>query len=107
MSALTPVIGNAYNSNKIRIESSSLIRDLNSEISIERGEFRTSNLDSNKVAVEYSPVDMIDNDILAQFADFNFDDFIGDPADQWNDSYPKLKTANDVYWQKYDNANNF
>jgi len=81
MSAATPLIGIANNNNKIRIESSSMLRGLDPNISVESGEFKDSTPDSNKIGVQYSPVDTINLDIIAQYADYNFDNFIGDPSD--------------------------
>jgi len=80
MSATTPILGIANNTNKIRIDSSSLIGGLDPTISVEKSEFDLSIMDSNKIGIHYSPTEIINLDIIAQYADFNFDDFIGDPS---------------------------
>jgi hypothetical protein len=81
MSATTPIIGINNNTNKIRIDSSSLLGNLDADISVERSEFYESVKDSNKIGIQYSPTEIINLDIIAQYADYNFDNFIGDPAD--------------------------
>ena len=40
-------------------------------------------------------------------ADINYDDYIGDPRDQFEHDYRGLKDVQEAYWKKYSKSNNF
>ena len=64
-------------------------------------------IDSNKLGVFFSPSAVIDEDIILSFPDLDFNQYIGDPRDKYEDSYSGLRTARNLYWQKYSGPNNF
>ena len=49
----------------------------------------------------------IDEDIILSMPNLDFDQYIGDPRDQYNEQYTGLTTARNLYWQKYAGPNNF
>ena len=66
-----------------------------------------SPLDSPRLGIYFSPVDVINEDIVSSFANLDFNQYIGDPRDNFKESYSTLKdTAND-YFQKYTDNNDF
>jgi hypothetical protein len=44
----------------------------------------------------------VNMDILRSLGEFNIDDYIGNPADEYNDSYSDLTTLRNYYFQRYD-----
>ena len=48
---------------------------------------------------------MINEDIIAQLGYTLLDEFIGDPEDLQEKSYPELIRVASNYWKKYSNAN--
>lgn len=63
------------------------------------------NLDLNRnsadVEVGFSPSDAINLDITNQLGYFNIDDYIGNPADAYEDTYVDLRALRTTYFQKY------
>jgi len=106
MSALTPDLGIKI-SNKIRIEENYLDGNLDINNRADIRSYDYAPIDSNKLSVTFSPTDIIDKDIIAYYADSNFDNFIGDPRERWRDDYYGLREGNLSYWNQYENANNF
>ena len=90
-----------YDDNKIRIESSSLIGNLDIKTRAERSQYDTAPLDSKKLGIYFSPQTMIDEDIIAQLGFTELDSYIGDPGDSGKNSYPLLKWKSREYWKKY------
>jgi len=96
------------NATKIRIEDQQLGgRMLTPETRVAASEFDLSPLDSNKVGIYFSPVDVINEDIMYSLADFDFDDVVGDPRDQYELDFRGLEKTQRDYWRKYNRANNF
>ena len=95
------------NSNKIRIEDSFLTGSLSPKYSLQESSFDFAPVDSNKLGVYFSPTDIVDKDIIYSLADINYDDYIGDPRDQFEQDYRGLKDVQKSYWKKYPKANNF
>tara|TARA_A100001011_G_scaffold178425_1_gene187172 strand:+ start:4273 stop:8790 length:4518 start_codon:yes stop_codon:yes gene_type:complete len=96
------------NATKIRIEDQQLgNRMLSPETRVAASEFDLAPLDSNKVGIYFSPVDVINEDIIYSLADFDFDDLVGDPRDKWETDFRGLEKAQRDYWRKYSQANNF
>jgi len=82
MTVLMPKIGYVENDNKTRIVTNNLISNLSpDERSDSSSLFYTPN-DSNVINIHFSPTNILDLDIAAYYADYNFDNFIGDPRDQ-------------------------
>ena len=75
------------NATKIRIEDYNIERHLRKWfIIVDRRTEKSSDdfapTDSNQLGIYFSPVDVVNEDIMYSIADFNFDDFIGDPRDE-------------------------
>jgi hypothetical protein len=100
---------NSLYADKVRIESSSLDPNLtlSNKRRAERSSFDKYSLDSNKVGVYFSPQNSINEDIFNQTGYFEIDDYIGDPADLYEDRYKDLVTFSQGYWKKYSNKNDF
>jgi hypothetical protein len=94
-------------SNKIRIESSYLTGSLSPQTTLQKSSFDFAPADSNKLGVYFSPTDVVDKDIIYSLADINYDDYIGDPRDQFEHDYRGLKEIQNAYWKKYSKSNNF
>jgi len=95
------------NSNKIRIEDSFLTGSLSPKDILQEASFDFAPVDSNKLGVYFSPTDIVDKDIIYSLADVKYDDYIGDPRDQFEQDYRGLKNVQESYWKKYPKANNF
>ena len=98
---------NRRNATKIRIEDTSLVGSLSSNVKREQSSQDFAPVDSNKLGVYFSPTDIVNEDIAYSIADFNFDDQVGDPRDQYKTSYRGLSYSQDNYWKKYSKTNNF
>ena len=59
------------------------------------------------MGIYFSPVDIVNEDIMYSIADFNFDDYIGDPRDQSKPIYKDLRDLRKEYFKRYDMSNNF
>ena len=95
------------NATKIRVEDSTIVGNLSPDERKEKSSQDFAPIDSEKVGIYFSPVDVINEDILYSIADFNFDDYIGDPRDQYKLNYRGLKRLQTEYFQKYSSPNNF
>ena len=94
-----------YDDNKIRIESSQLVGNLDIKTRAELSQYDTAPLDSNKLGIYFSPQTMINEDIIAQLGFVSLDDYIGDPGDANDKSYPQLLQYATNYWKKYSDKN--
>tara|TARA_B100000287_G_scaffold434820_1_gene500525 strand:- start:1275 stop:2582 length:1308 start_codon:yes stop_codon:yes gene_type:complete len=104
----TPNVGPARrNATKIRTEASRLLGNLSSNIRQEVSAQSFAPVDSNKLGVYFSPVDVVNEDIMYSLADINLDDEIGDPRDQFKPAYRGLERVQSNYWKKYSRSNNF
>ena len=111
---LPQIGGIRVNNNKIRLEDTRYIKsrvgdliNLSPTERIEESEFDRSPIDLNRVGVYFSPVDVINQDIMNQLADFNFDNYLGDSRDDLEYSYRGLEQIKNEYFKKYTGANNF
>ena len=103
-----PDIGNARrNATKVRIEDSTLSGNLNRNKPMQVSSQDFAPIDSNKLGIYFSPVDILNEDIIYSIADFNFDDFIGDPSHQFKKHYPDLRHLRKEYFKRYHKTNNF
>tara|TARA_B100001094_G_C18195830_1_gene810808 strand:- start:6540 stop:11420 length:4881 start_codon:yes stop_codon:yes gene_type:complete len=104
----SPNIGPARrNATKIRTEASKLLGNLSSNIRQEVSAQSFAPIDSNKLGVYFSPVDVVNEDIMYSLADINLDNEIGDPRDQFKPTYRGLERVQSNYWKKYSRSNNF
>jgi len=98
---------NRMMSTKIRIEDSKLVGNLNPKKKMEQSTFDLAPVDSPKVGIYFAPSDVINEDIIRSVADLDFDQYIGDPRDEYKYKYRGLKKIADSYWQKYSSPNSF
>ena len=63
--------------------------------------------DDHKLGIYFSPTDVVNEDIMYSIADFNFDDFIGDPRDEFKPVYKDLRDKRNEYFKRYHMSNNF
>ena len=101
------------NANKIRIEKAHYLDRIGENINlsptnrVEISSYDRAPLDLSRVGVYFSPADVINQDIMDQLSDFNFDQYLGDPRDDEESQYRDLDTVKLEYFKKYTGANNF
>lgn len=89
----------AFNNNKIRIEETQKISELNpSRRSTKRASDRTT-IDTNKLGVYFGTSDIINREIMRFFGNLDLADFIGDPKNVNKDEYDKLKKLNHIFFK--------
>jgi len=114
---------NRRNAKKIRIESSTISTsslatlDSGSQADVDNVLFRNNkeqisefdelDVESNKLGLYFSPVDVVNEDIILSTGDLDFNQFLGDPRDQFELEYRGLKDISNKYFQKYSGKNNF
>jgi len=108
--SLVPNIGlNRKTNSKVRIEKnwiptgSTLSVDNRTEESL----YDTSQLDSNRLGVFFSPTDVINQDIIESLADLDIEKEIADPRDEQELFYRGLRELANSYFKKYTGTNNF
>ena len=103
-----PDVGSSRrNATKIRIEDTTIQQPLVYNQRKEKSADDFAPIDSNKLGVYFSPTDVVNEDIIYSIADFNFDDFIGDPSHQFKKHYPDLRHLRKEYFKRYYKTNNF
>jgi len=101
------------NSNKIRIEKAHYLDRIGENINlsptnrVEISSYDRAPLDLSRVGVYFSPADVINQDIMDQLSDFNFDQYLGDSRDDEEYQYRDLDKVKSEYFKKYTGANNF
>jgi hypothetical protein len=63
--------------------------------------FDQAPIDTDRLGLFFSPIKEINMDILKSLGQFNIDDYIGDPADEYNDEYKSLSTLRNYYFDRY------
>jgi hypothetical protein len=87
-------------SNKIRFETQTVDNYLKfGEISNATNLERTH--DSNRLGLFFSPIKEVNMDILKSLGEFNIDNYIGNPADYYNDRYSSLDSLRRYYFDRY------
>jgi hypothetical protein len=101
--------GSSLYTNKVRIDSASLdtTKRLNTTTRIEKSSLDKYSIDSNRLGIYFSPQNAINEDIFNQLGYFELDDYIGDPADVYNDTFTTLAQFSKAYWKKYKGKNDF
>jgi hypothetical protein len=100
-------------SNKIRFESqynlagqeltgSNYTASLSHKQRITKKSFDNAPVDSNRLGLFFSPIKELNMDILKAFGDFNIDNYIGDPSDDYKDSYKQLDGLREYYFERLD-----
>jgi hypothetical protein len=103
VTADVPSTGFNY-SNKIRFESSSLVGDLSYKNRATKKSFDQAPIDSNRLGIFLSPIKELNMDILKSFGDeFNIDNYIGDPSDDYKFEYSELATLRKYYFDRFNN----
>lgn len=97
--------GNNPRSEKIRLENATLVNTLSPATRGERARYDFASVDSRKFGLFFSPQDQINKEIYNHVAPVNLDNYIGDPNDEFNESYPELKRFALEYWKKYTRRN--
>jgi hypothetical protein len=64
--------------------------------------FDTAPIDTDRLGLFFSPIKEINMDILKSLGNFNVDDYIGNPGDEYNDSYSDLDRLRNYYFQRFD-----
>jgi hypothetical protein len=101
VTATVPSLG--FNvSNKIRFEEQTLITDLSHKVRATKKSFDRAPIDSNRLGLFFSPIKELNMDILKAFGDFNIDNYIGDPSDEYKDNYKELSTLRNYYFERLD-----
>jgi hypothetical protein len=103
-----PNVAIRRNATKIRLENNSkpATSTLNRMHSVETSPQDEAPIDTNKLGVYFSPTDVINEDIIYSVADFNFDDLIGDPRDEFENNYRGLRGLRHTYFKRYTGKRN-
>ena len=112
-----PTIGGIRRSaNKARISPRQLKDEfkgslnLSTKYRVEKSVGSIETKDSERLGIYFSPVDVINEDIIFTLSDLDLEDKLGDPRDNARETYDKyggLKQTADKYWRKYNGSNNF
>ena len=118
VTANVPSLGLTYG-NKIRFENQYTIGgqslfdletnqqtigvDLSHKVRVTQKSFDRAPVDSNRLGLFFSPIKELNMDILKSFGDFNIDNYIGDPRDEYKDSYSELEKLREYYFQRLQN----
>ena len=95
---------------KIRIENNALSgsgANLNRNSRFDQSSNDFAPIDSPKLGIYFSPTDVINEDIVSSFANLDFNQYLGDPRDNFSENYRELIDISDTYFQKYSGNNNF
>ena len=100
------------NATKIRIEDTTIDKTEGKDVLYINQRKEQSNddfapKDDHKLGIYFSPTDVVNEDIMYIIADFNFDDFIGDPRDEFKPIYKDLRDKRNEYFKRYHMSNNF
>ena len=87
--------------NKFRFETQTLSGDLNYKSRVTKKSYDQAPIDTDRLGLFFSPMKEVNMDILRSLGEFNIDDYIGNPADEYNDSYSDLATLRNYYFQRY------
>ena len=95
---------------KIRIENNALsgsgaVLERNKRFDQSSNDFAP--IDSAKLGVYFSPVDVINEDIVSSFANLDFNKYLGDPRDNFSEKYRELSDISTEYFKKYTGRNSF
>ena len=85
---------------KIRFEDQTLVGNLSHKVRATKKSFDQAPIDSPKLGLFFSPTKELNMDILKSFGNFNIDNYIGDPRDEYNDKYGELDTLREYYFER-------
>ena len=92
---------------KIRIDTGSLVGSLSKDYRAEVSAFDKFSVDSDKLMIAFSPQSVINEDIYEAIGGTELDDYIGTYSNISANEYKELKWLARQYWQKYPNRNDF
>jgi hypothetical protein len=87
-------------SNKIRFEDQELVTELSYKHRATKKAFDRAPIDSNRLGLFLSPIKELNMDIVKAFGDFNIDNYIGNPADEYKTEYTELNTLREYYFDR-------
>ena len=64
--------------------------------------FDTAPIDSDRLGLFFSPIKEINMDILKSLGNFNVDNYIGNPGDEYQDEYSDLRRLRNYYFERFD-----
>lgn len=99
ITAKIPSLGFNY-SDKIRFEEQTLIGDLSYKVRATKKAFDRAPIDSSRLGLFFSPIKELNMDIIKSFGNFNIDNYIGAPADEYRDEYRELSQVREYYFQR-------
>jgi hypothetical protein len=85
---------------KIRFETQTLVGDLSHKARATQKSLDRAPIDSSRLGLFFSPIKELNMDIIKSFGNFNIDNYIGAPADEYKDEYTELKSLRDYYFQR-------
>jgi hypothetical protein len=85
---------------KIRFEDQTLVGNLSHKTRATKKSFDQAPVDSPKLGLFFSPTKELNMDILKSMGNFNIDNYIGDPRDEYNDEYSELNTLREYYFER-------
>ena len=97
--------GNVLQSQKIRIEDSELLHELDPASYGEKSRYDLSGIDSNRLAIVFSITDQINRDIFNHMGFEKLDPWIADPELEFESEYTELSNRRKEYYQKYQRKN--
>ena len=99
ITSTVPSLGFSY-SNKVRFEEQTLVGDLSHKTRATKKAFDRAPIDSNRLGIFMSPIKELNMDIVRAFGDFNIDNYIGDPSDDYKTEYKELSDLRKYYFQR-------
>ena len=85
---------------KIRFETQELVGNLSHKVRATKKSLDRAPIDSSRLGLFFSPIKELNMDIIKSFGNFNIDNYIGAPADEYKDEYTELKSLRDYYFQR-------
>ena len=101
VTATVPSLGMTY-ANKVRFEEQTLVSNLSHKARATKKSFDRAPIDSSRLGLFFSPIKELNMDIIKSFGDFNIDNYIGDPSDEYRDEYRELGGLRTYYFERLD-----
>ena len=99
ITAKVPSLG-FNSSDKIRFEAQTLVGDLSHRVRATKKAFDRAPVDSSRLGLFFSPIKELNMDIVKSFGNFNIDNYIGNPSDEYKDNYSELGVLRDYYFKR-------
>lgn len=88
-----------FNNNKIRIETQTKNSQLNPITKVTSKSRDRTSPDSNSLGIYFSPSDILNQEIIRFFGNFNMGDIIGNPTDSRSFYYKKLESLRRIFFR--------